>query len=150
MRRTSTRKSASIRAKLLNSIRPAERQIQFRMMEMLEQRTLMSLSNLPTPVPTGPETISRGGVSAAAPNYDAETTDNNNTPSIAVDPNNPNKLVTVWTDHHLTGNVPYEVMASFSKRWRGDVDEFQSRAAGLRARSRPRKLSDQADLLQPI
>ena len=57
MRRTSSRKAANTKAKLLKSIRPTERGVQMKLLEMLEQRTLFS--NLPAPIAGAVTTISR-------------------------------------------------------------------------------------------
>src|SRR4051812_16838019 len=83
MRRTSPRKSALNRSKLLNSIRPTEHRLFKQMMETLELRTLFSA--LPNP------TV---GVPAILPGQASNTTDHS--PSVAIDLNNPLNMVSVW------------------------------------------------------
>ena len=64
-------------------------------LERLEERALMAV--LPTPTVAGPVNIS-GQVGLST------DTSNESTPSIAIDQNNPQHLVAVWTRHEV--NVP--------------------------------------------
>src|SRR6185295_13688625 len=50
----------------------------------------------------------------ADPNYLAQIDLDGAAPTVSVDQNNPNKLVAVWTAHHRTGNIAFEVFGAYS------------------------------------
>ncbi len=117
MSRTSKRKAAVNRAKLASSIRPAQMNVQMKMMELLEERTLFTA--IPSPIPGSVLNLSviqgLGGTNGIADSFSsAQNSDDSTAPSVAVDLNDPQKLVAVWTSHHTTGKIPFEVFAAFS------------------------------------
>src|SRR5438034_6571945 len=90
MRRTSTRKSAINKAKLANSIRRVQQRIHSQLFEMLETRTLFA--TIPAAVSGTTLTNLPGNTTGA----------DDNTPSVAIDLNNPQKMVAVWINNDTT------------------------------------------------
>jgi subtilisin-like proprotein convertase family protein len=113
MRRTSPRKSALNKSKLLNSIRPTEQRLCMQIMETLETRTLFAVSNLPAPIAGSAYSISQQAPLNDL--YSSQIDTDSSAPSVAIDLNNPNKMVAVWTDHLRTvSGQPFQVNASYS------------------------------------
>src|SRR5438094_564693 len=100
MRRTSSRKAvSSANAKLLQSIRPTRELVRKQLLETLETRTLLTV--LPTAQVGTPQDLSN-------------TADNNeNSPAIAVDFNDPKKLISVWASHPTNGD-PTQLTGRYS------------------------------------
>src|SRR5512146_3175428 len=86
MRRISIRKAAANKAKLSKSIQTLQQKVHHQLFELLETRTLFTV--LPAPTVSSNIIGSPGG--------------NDISPSIAVDLDEPNKLVAVWSNGNST------------------------------------------------